>query len=173
MNIIKQIRKLWAKMVGGERLIGYLRDQGMKIGNNCRIFSDISTSESYLIEIGDNVSISGHVTLITHDASIQKVIPGVTDLFGRIKIGNNCFIGHGVTILYGVTIPDNTIVAAGSVVTQSVAEPGKIIGGNPAKVIGTREDFGEKYREYAVNIKNLTPEEKRSLLEQKAKMVVK
>ena len=48
-------------------------------------------------------------------------------------IGNNCFIGNRVILLYGVTIPNNTIVAAGSVVTNSIKEPGYLLGGNPAK----------------------------------------
>ena len=145
----------------------------MKIGSNCRIFCDVSTSESYLVEIGDNVTISGNVKLITHDASIQKIVPNVTDLFGKIKIGDNCFIGQGAIIMYGVTIPDNTIIAAGSVITKSIPESGKIVGGNPAKVIGDVERFAEKYKENAVNIKGMTAEEKKKLLENDAILVVR
>ena len=165
MGFIAKIKRLTAKYKGGEKLINYLRADGMRIGENCRIFCDISTSESYLVEIGDRTTISGNVTLITHDASIQKVLPDVTDIFGKIIIGNNCFIGNGSTIMYGVTLADNTIVAAGSVVTKSFLEPGNIIGGNPAKIIGKCSDFAEKYKDKAVNIKGLSSEQKCKLLE--------
>ena len=167
------MKRFVAKTYGGERLIKYLREKGMKIGENCRIFCDISTSESYLVEIGNRTTISGNVTLITHDASIQKVMPDKTDLFGKIKIGNNCFIGYGATIMYGVTLPDNTIVAAGSVVTKSVAESGKIVGGNPAKIISDFAAVEEKYKDKAVCIKGLTAEEKKKLLEDNTILVIR
>lgn len=165
------IRRLIARVRGGDVLIQYLRSCGMEIGNGCRIFSDISTTESYLISLGDNVTVSGGVTFITHDASVAKVMDGVTDLFGRIKIGNNCFIGERATILYGVTLPDNTIVGASSVVTKSVSSPGQIIGGNPAKVIGNIESFCEIYKDQAVSIKGLSPESKYELLKNENIMV--
>lgn len=173
MKIRALISKYIARFSGGDRLIDYLRKQGMKIGEKPRIFCDISTSESYLVEIGDNVTISNDVQLITHDASISKVLPEYSDLFGKITIGNNCFIGARSIIMYGVTLPDNTIVASGSVVTKSVAESGKIIGGNPAKVIGSVNDFAEKAKKYAVNIHGMTAEQKRELLKNEEKLVIR
>ena len=53
--MVKRFIRLVARIVGGNTLIKYLRSLGMKIGGGCRIFSDISTTESYLISIGDNV----------------------------------------------------------------------------------------------------------------------
>ena len=173
MSLIASIRKTIAKVYGGEHLIRYLRRKGMKIGERCRIFCDISTSESYLIEIGDDTTISGNVTFLTHDASIQKVLPNVTDLFGAIKIGSNCFIGYGTIIMYGVSIPDNTIIAAGSVVTSSIDNCGKIIGGNPARIIGDVDTYAEKYNANAVSIRGLSNEEKRKMLEKETLLVIK
>jgi acetyltransferase-like isoleucine patch superfamily enzyme len=98
----------------------YLRERGVNLGNGCRIFSDITTNESYLITLKDNITISNYVQLLTHDNSISKLFPGkYSDYFGRVTIGNNCFIGAKATIMPGVTLGDNTIVGAGSVVTKS------------------------------------------------------
>ncbi|HSH65021.1 MAG TPA: acyltransferase [Bacteroidia bacterium] len=51
-----------------------------------------------------------------------------------IKIGKNCWIGSKVTILDGVTIGENCVIAAGSVVNKDVPD-NSIVGGVPAKVI--------------------------------------
>ena len=67
----------------------------------------------------------------------------VTDReYGKpINIGNDCWFGGNVTILPGVTIHDNVVVGAGSVVTHDL-ESGAIYAGNPAKKIRdiTKED---------------------------------
>ena len=76
-------------------------------------------------------------------------------LFGKITIGDNCFIGERATVLYGVTLPPNTIVAAGAVVTKSVSESGLILGGNPAKVIGRIDDFVKRNADNRLNLTEL------------------
>lgn len=68
-----------------------------------------------------------------HDFSVKKVLPDKANLFGKIIVGNNCFIWERATLLYWVELADNIIVAAGSVVTKSFTESCIIIGGNPAK----------------------------------------
>ena len=117
-----------------------------------------------MIEIGDGTTIAGDVTFVTHDNSVSKVIPGTTDLFGRICIGSNCFIGSRSVLMYGVTLAENTIVAAGSVVTKSFSQPGTIIGGNPAKMIGTWDKFAEKSRKCSLNVDGLSFEEKKKVV---------
>lgn len=133
----------------------YFRKQGMKIGKKCNICSNIVMSESWLVEIGDNTTIAGNVKLVTHDNSISKVLPNATDLFGKIIIGNNCFIGVDSVIMYGVELADNIIVASGSVVTKSFKDSNIIIAGNPAKVITTWDSFAKKSKEYAWNLSNI------------------
>lgn len=144
-------------------LTNFYRKKGVNLGDNCAIFSSIITPEPYLLNIGDNVTIAPGVRLITHDNSVSKVIPYMTDLFGRINIGNNCFIGVGAIILPGVTIGDNSIVAAGSVVTKSFPS-NVVIGGNPAKVICTLDDYKLKIVKYCTSTKGLTKEEKKELI---------
>ena len=62
--------------------------------------------------------------------------------FGKITIGNNCFIGARSTIMPGVTIGNSCIVAAGSVVTKDIPN-GEVWGGVPAKFIKTVHDYAE------------------------------
>ena len=128
-----------------EHLSDYYRKSGAKIGKNCTICSNLDYCDTYMLTIGDDVTISTNVTFVTHDHSIYHIRKKYGDLWGKIKIGNNCFIGENATILYGVELADNIIVAAGSVVTKSMFESGTIIGGNPARVISTWERFGAKY----------------------------
>lgn len=155
-------------------LIDYFRNNGIIIGDRCNIYSNIITSESELISIGDDVTISNDVQLITHDNSICKVLPEYTDVFGEIVIGNNCFIGARVTILPGVNLADNIIVGSGSVVTKSFYEQGIVIGGNPAKKICRIDEYREKIKNNGFNIEGLSLTEKRKLLENnKDKFIVK
>lgn len=130
-----------------EVVCSYFRKKGAHIGNNCRICSNLDLCEQSLLFIGNNTIISSGVTFVTHDASISIYLKKRKALFGKIIIGDNCFIGEKAMILYGVSIPDNTIVAAGSVVTKSILQNGQIIGGNPAKIIGTIDSFVSKNKE--------------------------
>ena len=68
---------------------------------------------------------------------------------------DNVFIGCNSTILGNIKIGPNALIAAGSVVTKDVL-PNTVVAGNPARVIGTFEDFIEKRKE---NIKPFTEEE--------------
>lgn len=165
MQILKWfIAKVLCKLKGSnEPMNRYFRKEGAQIGENCNIYSNIVTSESYLIHIGNNVTISNGVQLVTHDNSICKVLPQYTDTFGHITIGDNSFIGAKVVILPGVTIPANTIVGSGSVVTKSFTEERTILGGNPAKVISTWDKYAEKNGGRGVNIENCTPEKVKEL----------
>lgn len=125
--------------------------QGLVIGEGS-IFVGAQNfgSEPYLIKIGDNCLITDGVSFITHDGAIQ--VPFIKDglsvsdvyskksTFGCIAIGDNVFIGVGSIILPNTKISSNCIVAAGSVVTGEF-ESGVVIGGNPAKIICSLEDY--------------------------------
>lgn len=149
-----------------EYMNAYFRKQGCKIGERTHIFSNIITSESYLIEIGNGTTIATDVKLLTHDASPGVVFGRDTasDICGKIRIGDNCFVGSSTIILCGVTIPNNTIVAAGSVVVKSVGQEGLIIGGNPAKVIGSIDKYKDKNKEYFLRLDGLNPTERKETI---------
>lgn len=127
---------------------------GVKIGKNPRIVGTTCWgSEPFLIEIGNDVCISSNVTFLTHDGSIHSCRPFYDYgekiyKFGRIIIGDNCFIGCNSTILPNVTIGNNCVVGAGSVVTKSIPD-GEVWAGNPAKFITTIEKLAQKVKKHS------------------------
>jgi acetyltransferase-like isoleucine patch superfamily enzyme len=126
--------------------------------------------ESYLIDIGDNVVITENVFLITHEGSIcvfHNENPKL-DLFGTIKIGNNCFIGMNSLILPNTTIGNNCIVGAGSVVRGKIPD-NSVVSGNPAKVIRTMDEYRQKVfsNPTLFEYKTLSEEDKKRILLEK------
>ena len=61
-NLYKTDKAIWRVEIS--------RDKGVKVGDNCRFYSADFFSEPYLVEIGNNVIISGRVIFLTHDGSI-------------------------------------------------------------------------------------------------------
>ncbi len=121
-------------------------DNGMKVGRDCQIMEACSfdPSHSWLIEIGDRVTIAPRVQVLAHDASTKREL-GYTRI-ARVSIGNDVFIGMGSILLPGVHIGDKVIIGAGSVVTKDI--PGNsVAAGNPCRVIETYEDYISKRRE--------------------------
>lgn len=160
------IAKCSKKLLGNDKEVmsRFFRKYGVKIGGGCNIGCNILGPEPYLIEIGDNVTIAYEVKLITHDNSVSKVCNEKSDFYGKIIIGNDCFVGARSTVLYGVTLANRIIVAAGSVVTKSFLEEGIIIAGNPAKIIGTWDELAQKGEREAVSVRGLSYEQKKKLL---------
>lgn len=105
------------------------------MGNNCHIGKNCFFDLRDKVTIGDNVVISMKCTFITHlDMSKSKLSKHYPVLSNEIKIGDNCYFGVGSTILKDVVIGNNSLIAAGSLVSKSVAENIKV-GGIPAKEI--------------------------------------
>jgi acetyltransferase-like isoleucine patch superfamily enzyme len=123
----------------------YLRTLGAEIGQNCRISVRNLGNEPYLVIIGDHVSISTGVRFITHDGAVwlgQKEDPSI-QYFAPIVIGSNCFIGEEAMLLPGVTVGDNSIIAARALVSKDVPS-NCIVAGVPARVIGSTGKYLEK-----------------------------
>ena len=134
-RIIGRIQEMILEISNKEKRIKYLRKKGIKIGQNCEIHTMSFSTEPYLIEIGNRVRIATGTHFITHDGSIMCFRDELKGgLFGRIKIGNNVFIGINCIILLNTIIGDNCIVGAGSVVRGQFPENSVIVG-NPARVV--------------------------------------
>ena len=131
--------------------IAYLeicKSKGMKVGQNV-VFIEAPDfgSECFLIEIGDRTKITAGCRFINHDGAMYTIrnMEKYQDArnFGRIKLGNNCFVGNNCTFLPGSQMGDNCILGAGSVLNSSMPD-NSVYAGVPAKFICSIEEYGDK-----------------------------
>lgn len=104
-----------------------------QIGKNVFINHDCSFLDLGGITIEDNVMLGPQVKLTSENHPLDPRIRRQL-LLGRVHIKRNAWIGAGATILPGVTVGENAIVAAGAVVNKDVPD-NAIVGGIPAKLI--------------------------------------
>ena len=127
----------------------YCKKHGIHLGEGSYFTGKMGFgTEPYLISIGDHVLIAG-ATFITHEGAhwvLKGLDPSLKDTFGygRITICNNVYIGSNCTVLRGVTIGENTVVGACSLVNKSL-EPNSVYAGVPAKRICSIDEFREKF----------------------------
>jgi len=126
--------------------IYFYRAKGVKIGKNFKFSNDsyIDLHRPGYIEIGDNVQITRWAMILCYDSSKDKYPFNYLlnkDPYGKVKIGNNVYLGAHSIVMPGVTIGDNVIIAANSVVTHDISS-NSIAAGAPAKIINTF-DFKE------------------------------
>ena len=145
--VIKAIKKVIDYVYQKKTPIRYARSKGVTIGERCKLESFNFGSEPYLISMGNHVEITTNVTFITHDGAtwILRDNPKYKDVirYGKIKIHDNVFIGHGTIILPNIEIGNNVIVGAGSVVTKDIPD-NSVYAGVPARFICKTEEYGEK-----------------------------
>lgn len=112
----------------------YLKRLGVSIGQNTNISlrAKIDTRRGK-ITIGDNCYVTYGCVILSHDATAKKIDPN-DDGSGTVIIEDNVFIGVNSVVLRNVRIGRNSIVGAGSVVTQDVP-PNVIVAGNPARIL--------------------------------------
>lgn len=106
----------------------------ISIGRNVFINQGCHFSDLGGITIGDDVMIGPKVNLISAGHPVDPVERRNGIVAKPITIGNNVWIGAAATILPGVTIGDNAVVAAGAVVSRSVAAS-TLVAGVPARVL--------------------------------------
>jgi UDP-2-acetamido-3-amino-2,3-dideoxy-glucuronate N-acetyltransferase len=136
---IYDFTNLYGCEIGDDVKIGTFVEiqKGAKIGNRCKISSHTFICEGVTME--DDIFV-GHNVTFTNDR-----YPRATSGNGRLQteadwacihtlIKRGASIGSGTTLLCGITIGENAMVGAGSVVTKDVP-PGAVVAGNPARVI--------------------------------------
>lgn len=162
MNVIRKIISLYRKHFYS--LEKQAKIAGVNMGKHNFIASRFWSSEPYLITIGDYCGITAGVKLFTHGGghAIRHKYPDF-DLFGKVSIGNYVYLGNNVLVMPGVTIGDNVLVAAGSVVTKSIPS-GCVVAGNPAKFICTIEEYANRNLKYNTKTKGLDSKLKKEFL---------
>jgi acetyltransferase-like isoleucine patch superfamily enzyme len=123
----------------------------IRVGDHVLMNPGVRIVSADSITIGKDCMLAMHCHLSDadwHDVDHRIFAPGKTR---AINIGNNVWLGDGVRVLKGVTIGDNTIVGAGSVVVKSLPE-GVIAAGNPAVVIDHLENTDRTTRTALFNM---------------------
>ena len=143
---MKKIKNLIKRKLGHFILEDHINN-GLIVGKNfqCGRTTKIDYTHCWHIKIGDDVTFAPDVIILAHDTSTKAVLK-----YTKVKnviIGNNVFIGARAIILPGVTIEDNVIIGAGSVVSKDVKE-NSVVAGNPIKFICSTDDYlsKEKYK---------------------------
>ena len=149
----KEIRNLFSKLIGApvdetfKLFPPFTTDCGKNIHLGKRIFinSGCRFQDQGGITIGDDTLIGHNVVLATLNHNLRPEKRANLLPF-PIKIGKCVWIGSNATILPGVTIGDNAVVGAGSVVTKDIPK-NAVVAGNPARLISFI-DFGDKVDSY-------------------------
>lgn len=117
----------------------------VRLGNYVYANFNLTLVDDGNIAIGDNVMFAPNVTVIT---ATHPVLPSLREKGLQfnvdVKICSNVWIGAGAIIMPGITVGENSVVGAGSVVTKDVP-PNTVVVGNPARVL---REIGERDRLY-------------------------
>ena len=152
-NILRALKKI---IYSPEKWARYI---GVNIGHNNLIGKNHWSTEPYLITIGSNCQLTS-CKFFTHGGGgcLRDKHPDF-DAFGKIVVGDYVYIGSNALIMPGVTIGNNVLVAAGSVVTKSVPS-GVVVAGNPARIVCSVEEYYERNKKWDVGTKRMDPAQK-------------
>jgi acetyltransferase-like isoleucine patch superfamily enzyme len=137
-----QIRALFSELIGKKVDESFLLippfftagGDEIRIGRNVFVNQNCTFYGLGGLEIADDVMIGPNVNIITASHPLAPAERHSATIGKRIVIEKNVWIAAGATIIGGVTIGENSVVAAGAVVTRNVP-PNTLAGGNPARVI--------------------------------------
>ncbi|KUZ68022.1 transferase [Burkholderia ubonensis] len=141
-NDADEVRALFSDLIGKEvdesfLLIPPFYTAGgvdISVGRNVFVNQNCTFYDLGGLDIADDVMIGPNVSLITTGHPIEPSQRRDFVVAKPIVIERNVWIGAGATIIGGVTVGENSVVGAGSVVTKDVP-PNTLVGGNPARVI--------------------------------------
>lgn len=162
MRILNRIMRLYKRFFWS--LEKQARHAGVIMGKQNRIESKFWSSEPYLITIGSNCALTEGTKIFTHGgARVARGKYPDFDVFGKVVLGNRVYVGTGAMIMPGVTIGDNVLIAAGSVVTKSIPS-NVVVAGNPAKYICSLDEYIKRNLPFNTDSKTLGLKEKKEFL---------
>ena len=114
-------------------------------GNNVYANFNLTMVDDTHIYVGDCTMFGPNVTVATAGHPIDPELRAKAYQYNMpVHIGKNCWLGAGVIVLPGVTIGDNTVIGAGSVVTKDI--PSNVVAvGNPCKVLRPINEHDKEY----------------------------
>lgn len=150
----------------GEKRFELLKEMFAEIGEDCyiepplhanwgghhvhfgkRVYANFNLTlvDDSHIYVGDYTMIGPNVTITTAGHPILPELREKNYQYNMpVHIGKNCWLGAGVVILPGVTIGDNTVIGAGSIVTKDI--PANVVAvGNPCKVLREINEHDKEY----------------------------
>ena len=152
MSLVSILRRLiYPSNYSSNVLIKNIKSRGGVVGEGTVFFAPTKTvidlNRASYLKIGSYCKITSDVQIMCHDyswsvlrRSHNRILP---DSGRSVIIGNNCFIGWGAYISGPVTIGDNVIIGAHSVVTKDIPS-NTVVAGNPAKIICSLDEYYEK-----------------------------
>src|SRR5689334_13660352 len=141
-NDAAEVRALFSDLIGKEvddsfLLIPPFYTAGgveISVGRNVFINQNCTFYDLGGLDVGDEVIIGPNVSIITASHPLEPSRRRAATIGKPLAHGKGVWIAAGATIIGGVTVGENSVVAAGSVVTRDVP-PNTLVGGNPARVI--------------------------------------
>ena len=125
------------------------------LGSNVYANAGLKLVDDTHIYIGDCTMLGPNVVLATAGHPINPELRAQGYQYNMpVRIGKNCWLGAGVIVMPGVTIGDNVVIGAGSIVTKDI--PDNVVAvGNPCRVL---REVGQHDREYYWRDKKISPE---------------
>jgi acetyltransferase-like isoleucine patch superfamily enzyme len=137
-----EVRGLFSELIGQEVDKSFLLippfftagGDEIRVGRNVFVNQNCTFYDLGGLDIADDVMIGPNVSLITTGHPVEPSERRAVTIGKPIVIERNVWIAAGAIVIGGVTVGENSVVAAGSVVTRDVP-PNALVGGNPARVI--------------------------------------
>src|SRR3981189_3765061 len=141
-NDADEIRALFSELIGKKVDESFLLippfytadGDEIHVGKNVFVNQNCTFYDLGGLDIADDVMIGPNVSIITASHPLEPSQRHTTTIGNPIAIEKGVWIAAGATIIGGVTVGENSVVAAGAVVTRDVP-PNTLVGGNPARVI--------------------------------------